>query len=161
MGEDFENKFLKYIKDNNLKSEQIFFDNLVDHKENVLKTIKEKDIDFKDIVKTIVFINLDETLEYGNGVIAIVSAELRVNKEKLKEICKKRIKIASSDQVLILTSYPAGGVPPFGFKGDFYIDKTLLRKDIVYAGGGSLRTLVKTSIKEILKSNNAKHVNIL
>ena len=46
----------KIIKENKIKAEQIFFEELVDHKENVLETIKEKDINFNDIVKTVVFI---------------------------------------------------------------------------------------------------------
>jgi prolyl-tRNA editing enzyme YbaK/EbsC (Cys-tRNA(Pro) deacylase) len=158
---EYEEKFNNYIKENKVKAEQIFFTELVDHVENVLNTIKEKDIDFNDIVKTVVFIDLDKKLEYGNGVMALVSASSRVDKDKLKKICKSKIKISSPDEVLILTGYPAGGVPPFGFKGRFYLDKFLLNKDIVYAGGGSIRTLVKTSIKEILKSNKAEIVDIV
>ena len=158
---EFEEKFISFVKENKVKAEQIFFTELVDHKENVVNTIKEKDIDFNDIVKTVVFVDLDKKLEYGNGVMALVPVNSRVSKDKLKKICKSRIKISSPEQVLILTSYPAGGVPPFGFKGRFYIDNSLKKKDIVYAGGGSIRTLVKTSIKEILKANKAKPVNII
>ncbi|MEK6932534.1 MAG: YbaK/EbsC family protein [Nanoarchaeota archaeon] len=158
---EFEEKFIDYIKENKIKAEQIFFTELVDHKENVVNTIKEKDINFNDIVKTIVFVDLDKKLEYGNGVMALVPANSRVNKDKLRNISKSRIKISSPEQVLILTSYPAGGVPPFGFKGRFYIDNSLKKKEIVYAGGGSIRTLVKTSIKEIVKSNKAGFVEII
>ena len=161
MQKEYEEKFLQYINDNKINAEQIFFTELIDHKENVVNTIKEKNINFHDIVKTVVFIDLDKKLEYGNGVMALVPAESRVNKDKLRKVSKSRIKISSPDQVLILTSYPAGGVPPFGFKGRFYLDKSLLKKDIVYAGGGSLRTLVKTSIKEILKSNKAEVVDLI
>ena len=158
---EFEEKFIDYIKENKIKAEQIFFTELVDHKENVVNTIKEKDINFNDIVKTIVFVDLDKKLEYGNGVMALVPANSRVNKDKLRNISKSRIKISSPEQVLILTSYPACGVPPFGFKGRFYIDNSLKKKEIVYAGGGSIRTLVKTSIKEIVKSNKAGFVEII
>ena len=161
MQKQYEEKLFKHIKENNIKAEQIFFEELVDHKENVLKTIKEKEINFKDIVKTIVFIDLNKELEYGNSVIGIVSSEARVNKEKLRKMSNSKVKIASADQVLILTSYPAGGVPPFGFKARFYLDETLKNKNIVYAGGGSIRTLIKTSINEILKANKAEIVNII
>jgi len=161
MEKQHEEKLFNYIKENKIKAEQIFFKELVDHRENVLKTIKEKDINFNDIVKTVVFIDLNKKLEYGNAVIGIVPANSRVNKDKLRSFSKSRIKIASAEQVLILTSYPAGGVPPFGFKGRFYLDYSLKNKDIVYAGGGSERTLIKTTIKEILKVNNAEIVNII
>jgi len=161
MEEAYEEKLRSYIKKNNIKAEQIFFNNLVDHKENVLKTIKEKEINFKDIVKTVVFVDLNKNEEYGNGVIAIIPAEARVNKDKLRKVSNSKVKIASMEQVLKLTSYPAGGVPPFGFKARFYLDKSLLNKDEVYAGGGSERTLIKTTIKEILKATKAEIVNII
>lgn len=158
---EYEEKFNKYIKENNIKAEQIFFQELVDHKENVLDTIKEKDINFNDIVKTVVFLDLDKKLEYGNAVVAIVPASFRVSKDKLRKINNSRIKISGPDEVLILTSYPAGGVPPFGFKARFYMDESLKNKNEVYAGGGSIRTLVKTTIKEILKATKAEVVNII
>ncbi len=161
MQKEYEEKFLQYITENKVKAEQIFFTELVDHKKNVLNTVKEKDININDIVKTVVFIDLDKKLEYGNGVMALVPADFRVNKDKLRKIADSRVKISSPEQVLILTGYPAGGIPPFGFKGRFYIDNSLKNKNIVYAGGGSIRALVKTSIKEIIKSNKAESVDIV
>ena len=159
--QNYEEKLKSYIKDNNIKAEQLFFDNLVDHRENVLKTIKEKDIGFDDIIKTVVFIDLNKEIDYGNAVIGIVPANSRVNKDKLRKESNSKVKIASADEVLILTGYPAGGVPPFGFKGSFFMDKSLMNKNTVYAGGGSIRTLIKTSIKEVLKTTKSKIVNIL
>lgn len=157
----YEEKLKNYIKENKIKAEQIFFKNLVDHKENVLKIIDEKDINFNDIIKTVVFIDLEKEIKEGNGVIGIVPANSRVSKEKLKKISKARIKIASPEQVLILTTYPAGGVPPFGFKGKFYLDKILTNKEIVYAGGGSVRTLIRTTIKEIVNANKCNIADIV
>jgi prolyl-tRNA editing enzyme YbaK/EbsC (Cys-tRNA(Pro) deacylase) len=157
----YEEKLRNYIKENNIKAKQIFFQELVDHKENVLKTIKEKEINFEDIIKTVVFVDLNKKEEYGNSVVAIIPANSRVNKDKLRKVSKSKVKISSPEQVLILTSYPAGGVPPFGFKARFYLDKSLLNKNEVYAGGGSIRTLIKTTIKEIIKANKAEIVNIL
>ncbi|MEK6835109.1 MAG: YbaK/EbsC family protein [Nanoarchaeota archaeon] len=161
MQKQYEEKFSKYIKENNIKAEQIFFENLVDHKENVVNTIKEKDISFNDIVKTIVFLDLNKKLEYGNAVVGIIPANSRVSKDKLKKESSSKIKISGPDEVLILTSYPAGGVPPFGFKARFYMDESLKDKNEVYAGGGSARTLVKTTIKEILKATKVEVVDII
>jgi prolyl-tRNA editing enzyme YbaK/EbsC (Cys-tRNA(Pro) deacylase) len=154
--QDYEKKFADYIKENNLKAEQIVF------KDDV-KTSKASKVatDNSFIVKTVVFIDLNKELEYGNSVVAIIPGESRVDKTKLRKASNSKVKIASAEQVLILTSYPAGGVPPFGFKARFYLDKILIDKNIVYAGGGSIRTLIKTTIKEILKANNAGIVNII
>ena len=161
MQQFYEEKLRNYIKENKIKAEQIFFEDLVDHKENVLKTIKKKNINFNDIIKTIIFVDLNKKLEYGNAVAGIIPANSRVNINKLRKVSSSKVKIASAEEVLILTIYPAGGVPPFGFKGIFYLDKSLIEKDVVYAGGGSIRTLIKTTIKEILKANKCEIVNIL
>lgn len=154
--QEYEEKLKNYIKENKIKAGQIIF-------ENDVKTSKQAEVQTNNslIVKTVVFIDLNKSLEYGNAVIAIVPANSRVNKYKLRKISNSKVKIASADQVLILTGYPAGGVPPFGFKARFYLDKSLKNKNEVYAGGGSIRTLIKTTIKEILKANKAEIVNII
>ena len=153
---EYEEKLRNYIKDNKIKAEQIIF-------ENDVKTSKQAEVQTDNalIVKTVVFVDLNKSLEYGNGVIAIVPSNSRVDRSKLRKKSDSKVKISSSEEVFILTSYPAGGVPPFGFKGRFYLDKSLENKDVVYAGGGSQRTLIKTTIKEILKANKAEVVNIL
>ena len=153
---NYEENLLMYIKENKIKAEQIFFDEDV-------KTSKQALINTNSsyVIKTIVFVDLDKEVKEGNGIIAIIPAKERVSKEKLKTITKSRVKIASPDQVLKLTNYPAGGVPPFGFKARFYLDKSLKNKNIVYAGGGSLKTLIKITIKEILKTNKTEFVNLI
>lgn len=148
----YESKLKRFIDDNHIDAELMPFNTLVDHKDNVLEAIKDMDIDFKDIVKTVVFIDQDKTIEEGNAVVAIVPGESRVNRVKLKELCNSRIKIAGSEEVLKLTGYPAGGVPPFGYDARFYIDKSLANKEsAIYVGGGSVYSLTRTKISEIIK----------
>ena len=150
----YEQKFQKFIDDNSLDTVLIQFNTLVDHKDNVLEAIKDMNINFDDLVKTIVFYDQDQPLVEGNAVVAIIPGMTRVNRTKVKELCRSRIKIASSNEVLILTGYPAGGVPPFGFKAKFYMDKSLEQKrEEIYAGGGSVYALSKTKISEIIKSD--------
>ncbi len=151
----YEQKFQKFITDNSLDAELVPFDTLVDHKDHVLEAIKDMNISLDDGIKTIVFYDQDKPLLEGNAVIAIVPAMARVDRKKVKELCGSRIKIAGSDEVLQLTGYPAGGVPPFGFQARVYIDISLIKKECyVYAGGGSVYALSKTKISEIIKSNN-------
>jgi len=160
----YEHKFQKFIEDNSLDAELVPFNTLVDHKDNVLEAIKGMNISLDDCIKTIIFYDQDKPLLEGNAVAAIVPAMARVDKTKVKELCKSRIKIAGSEEVLKLTGYPAGGVPPFGFQARFYMDKSLVnlvdptnKKNVennVYAGGGSAYALSKTKISEIIKSDS-------
>jgi len=80
---------------------------------------------------------------------------------KAARIKRGNIDFLKPEEIKEVTGFTLGGVPPFGFEGRFYLDKSLLKKDIVYAGGGSQRTLIKTTIKEILKANESEIVDIL
>jgi prolyl-tRNA editing enzyme YbaK/EbsC (Cys-tRNA(Pro) deacylase) len=160
--QQYESKLKKFIDENGVDAEQVFFDSLVDHKDSVLETIKGLGINFDDIVKTVVFIDQDKSIDEGNAVVAIVPATSRVNRARLKELCNSRIKIAGSEEVLKLTGYPAGGVPPLGFKARFYMHTSLVGKQgIIYAGGGSAHALLKTKISQIIKYGNPLIENII
>ncbi len=151
---EYTEKLLQFIKENDIDAELVHSEALVDHKDNVLEAIKNMNIKFEDIVKTIIFYDQDKPLVEGNAVVAIVPAESRVDRLKVKKLCGSRIKIAGAEDVLKLTGYPAGGVPPFGFKAKWYIDKSLIdKKGTIYAGGGSLNKLLKTRVSEIVKIN--------
>ena len=133
-----ENKLEQFIKENNIDAEFIVFNSLVDNYENDLIALKNLDITFDDVIKTIIFVNQDAPLELGKGVIAIVPANMNVDKVKLKTICNKRIKISGPEEVLKLTDYVAGGVPPIGFAGDIYIDESLTNSSNKYPENTSM-----------------------
>jgi prolyl-tRNA editing enzyme YbaK/EbsC (Cys-tRNA(Pro) deacylase) len=57
---------------------------------------------------------------------------------------KKQVKIATPEQVLAWTGYPAGGVPPFGHPTRLrtWVDPAVLERETVYGGGGAESTLM-------------------
>jgi Cys-tRNA(Pro)/Cys-tRNA(Cys) deacylase len=88
-------------------------------------------------------------------IVAILKGEDRIDKTKLQqESGIEDLKMATSEQVLEKTGYPAGGVPSFGFPAKFLIDKKVLEKEFVYTGGGSEFSLVKVT-PPILRAANA------
>ena len=64
-------------------------------------------------------------------------------------------RIATEGEMLSLTGYPCGGIPSFGYEATFIVDDKVLELDTVYSGGGSENTLVKISVVELLKANQA------
>lgn len=100
-----------------------------------LQTSKDK------IIKTLTFID-----ESGEPILAIVTGEDTVNLKKLaKGIDTKGVRMATPTEVKNHSGYSVGGVPPVGHKVKIrtVIDTKVMRKKIVYGGGGSENSLLE------------------
>jgi prolyl-tRNA editing enzyme YbaK/EbsC (Cys-tRNA(Pro) deacylase) len=76
---------------------------------------------------------------------------------------RKKVKLADPERVLNETGYPVGGMPPFGHRSPLptLLDRRALEKELVFAGGGSDRTLLRISPEEILRAAQAKVLDLL
>jgi len=107
------------------------------------------------IVKSVVFL-VDERpfLVYGCGT-------RRVDFRKLADrlnISRKRVRLANADQVLDLTGYAVGTVPPVGLKTPMpaYMDPAVRQYDVIYAGGGGIDALLRMTSSELLRASKAE-----
>lgn len=66
---------------------------------------------------------------------------------------KRQIRLARPDEVLDVTGYPAGGVPPFGHRQTVpvFVVSSLLAWEVVYGGGGDDRTMMRIRTAELLR----------
>lgn len=66
---------------------------------------------------------------------------------------KRQIRLASAAEVLDVTGYPTGGVPPFGHltPTSVLLNRSLLEYQLVYGGGGNDRTMMKLRTDELLR----------
>lgn len=113
-----------------------------------------------EIVKSILF------LVNGVPVLAITCGPDYVDRRSLAELYgvgRKKVKLADPERVLRETGYPVGGMPPFGHRSPLptLLDRRVLEKKIVFAGGGSDRALVRLSPDEILRASGAKVIDLL
>jgi prolyl-tRNA editing enzyme YbaK/EbsC (Cys-tRNA(Pro) deacylase) len=86
------------------------------------------------IVKSLVF------LADGRPVLVLASGANRVDPVKLALVCgAQTVRRASADDVRLVTGFAIGGVPPLGHTTPLatYIDRDLLRYDVVYAAAGT------------------------
>lgn len=111
------------------------------------------------IIKSVLFLIKDEpedaaVLVIGNGTGQIDSRKLAA----IFDVGRKRVKLASPDQVLARTGFPAGGVPPFGYPSPLatYIDQGVLDQPVVYGGGGDEQTLMRITPQELLRVTGAR-----
>lgn len=107
------------------------------------------------ILKTLLFL-ID-----GQPILAIANGRAHIDRAKLAAkfgVGKKKVKLARAEQVLEITGYPVGAVPPFGHRSRLrtLIDPGVMRFDSVYAGGGEIDCLLHTSPKEILRATGGE-----
>ena len=112
-------------------------------------------VEVNQIVKSVIFWVDDRPfLVYGCGT-------RRVDPRKLAmrlQVGRKRVKLANADQVLDLTGYAVGTVPPLGLKTPMpvYMDPAVRKYEVIYAGGGGIDALLKISTAELLRVSNAE-----
>ncbi len=112
-------------------------------------------VEADQIVKSVIFWVDDRPfLVYGCGT-------RRVDPRKLAmrlQVGRKRVKLANADQVLDLTGYAVGTVPPLGLKTPMpaYMDPAVRQYEVIYAGGGGIDALLKITTAELLRVSNAE-----
>lgn len=149
----YEQKIRDYMFQNNVQGEHLTFEQSC---HSVEAAAKAADATPEDLVKNICLVGDD-----GHLIIGIVKGEDRVSTKR----CGKALgiatpQIATPEEVLAKSGYPSGGVPSFGYTGQFLIDPKVMEKDIVYTGGGSANSLIKMSSKELHRVNQGLIVRI-
>ncbi len=112
-------------------------------------------VEVDQIVKSVVFlVDGKPFLVYGCGV-------RRVDPRKLAErlnVSRKKVRLADADQVLEITGYAVGTVPPVGLKTPMpaFMDPAIQRYETVYAGGGGIDALLRIRSAELLRVSGAE-----
>lgn len=92
----------------------------------------------------------------GTPHLVIANGTTRVGYKALADhlaISRKRLKMASAGQVLDITGFQVGTVPPFGHKMRLptIIESQVMAQDVVYAGGGDINALMRLTTDELLR----------
>jgi prolyl-tRNA editing enzyme YbaK/EbsC (Cys-tRNA(Pro) deacylase) len=105
----------------------------------------------EQICKSLVFIAEESPVLVIASGIAPVSYKLLA---QLLNVNRRKLKIARPDEVLQATGYRVGTVPPFGHPNPLstFVDSGVLEQKILYAGGGSIDTLLKIESTELLRA---------
>lgn len=120
---------------------------------SVAEAARAVDAPEEAFVKSICFVAHDGAL-----VVAVVKGEDRASATRVAAALgvADRPRLASPEEILARTGYPAGGVPPFGFDADWLVDERVMERRGVYAGGGSARALVFVAPEEMLRANGGR-----
>ncbi len=117
-------------------------------------------VDETQIVKSVVF------LVDGRPFVVYACGTRRVDPRKLAQrlnVSRKRVRLAEAEQVLALTGYAVGTVPPVGMKTPMpaFIDPAVLEHAVIYAGGGGINALLKMRSAELQRATQAEAVPLL
>lgn len=102
------------------------------------------------IIKSVLFLADKEP------VVVIASGEARLERKALADylgVSRRRVKIASAEQVLAHTGYVAGSVPPFAYRRPLRTivetAVTQLTYDHLYGGGGDMNALLQLTLPQL------------
>jgi prolyl-tRNA editing enzyme YbaK/EbsC (Cys-tRNA(Pro) deacylase) len=140
--EDYHERLRLFLTSNNVWHRFIEFDEPV-------KTVDQaaRKVPVEKIVKSIVLIDAN-----GEPLLAILPAASRVSLKKIKVILAvKDVRLASPQEVLEHSGYPAGGVTPFNNIKRVLLDAQVLKNETVIAGGGDVDKLVEIRTKDIVQ----------
>ncbi len=75
---------------------------------------------------------------------------------------RKKVRMATPEEVIAYTGYPVGGVPPFGHPHPLptFVDRTVLAQDVLYAGGGDARTMMEVRLETLLRITQGRPVAV-
>lgn len=96
----------------------------------------------------------------GEPVLVIANGTARVNYKHLAHhfgINRKQLRMANAAQVLNITGFTVGTVPPFGHKIRLktFMDHAVLAQTELYAGGGAENALVRIAPSELHRVTGA------
>ena len=103
------------------------------------------------------------SLKVKDRVILVVArGDARLDNKKLKETFGAKARMLSSDEVVILTGHPVGGVCPFGLENplDIYCDVSLQQYDEVLPAAGAIHSAVRISPERMASLTAATWVDV-
>ena len=102
--------------------------------------------------------NLVSETDGGEYVLLIVPGDRRVNlKAAARALGVRRVRLVSFERAGEISGYPPGGTPSIGHKTPMktVIDKSLLKYETIYCGGGSRDRLLELKTKDVLRLSKA------
>ena len=113
-----------------------------------VRTVEQsaRKVSVEKIAKSIVMVDSN-----GESLLAIVPARSKVSHKKIKiALGVKDVRLASPEEVLKHSGYPAGGVSPFSNISRLLLDPQVLKNETVIVGGGDIDRLVEIRTEDIV-----------
>ena len=100
--------------------------------------------------------NLVSETEKGEYVMLIIPGDKKVNLQAAAEsLGASQVSLVPLGQAESISGYPPGGTPSIGHKTHMRValDRSLLKHETIYCGGGSRDRLLELKVEDVLKVN--------
>ncbi len=151
-----------FVRQHALRAELI---RLAEHTPTVEAAARVVGTTVERIVKSVLFL-LEPPSDGGAALLVIANGTARVDYRRVADhvgVSRRRLRLAGAEAVLAVTGYPVGAVPPFAHATPLrtLVDRRVLAQPEVYAGGGTIDTLVRTAPGEIVRATHAEIVDVV
>jgi prolyl-tRNA editing enzyme YbaK/EbsC (Cys-tRNA(Pro) deacylase) len=114
----------------------------------------------EQIIKSILF------MVDAQPVLAIACGLSTIGRRPIADLFgvgKKRVRLATAQQVLEISGFEVGAMPPFGHRQPLHtlVDRRVLEVPEAYAGGGAENALVRLNPQEIQRVTGAEILDLL
>lgn len=135
----------RFIKDHQIKAEIV---HLADETPTVEAAAAAVGVLPEQIGKSVLF------LAAGQPILVIANGTTRIAYKQLADflgISRRQLKLANPQEVLEITGYPVGTVPPFGHPIELrtLMHTAVLEQSQIYVGGGAINALVRINVAEL------------
>lgn len=117
------------------------------------------------IVKTIIIIV--ETKEKNIPMLVIVPGTKKLRQRAVRKLLKEQLnldaldsRLATKEEVLEITGFPVGGVPPISLDMTSLMDQDIYSEKIVFGGGGTANSIIEIPVNLLLQLTNPLSGNI-
>jgi len=150
----------KYIEEEGIRAELVFLEETTPTVEAAAAAVG---VHPRQIGKSLLFMIKGDD---GYRPLLVISNGLsRVGYKKLADylgVSRKRVRIASPQQVEAVTGYDVGTVPPFGHKQAVptLLDESVTALEEIYVGGGAINALLHLQVAELQRVLEAEVVDL-
>jgi Cys-tRNA(Pro) deacylase len=132
---------------------------LPDHTPTVETAAQALGVSVEQIAKSILF------LADGSPMLVIANGLNRIDYKRLADhlgLSRKRVRMATADEVLDIAGYTVGSMPPFGHKIKLrtLMDSRLFAQPEIFAGGGEIDTLLRITPDDIQRVSAGERVEV-
>lgn len=137
---------------------------LPEHTPTVEAAARVLGVPVERIAKSILFV-VDGPGGGAPAVMVVANGAHRVDYRRIAGclgVSRRRLKLAGPAEVLALTGYAVGAVPPLGYPRPLrtLIDARVLAQPEVYAGGGALDAMLRITPAELLRVTPAEIADV-
>lgn len=155
------NDLAQFIEKQEIDAEIVLLD---EHTPTVEAAAEAVGVRPEQIVKSVLFVVKEGDNDY-RPLLVIANGLSRVDYKALADhagTSRRRLRMARPKQVLVMTGYPVGTVPPFGHAQTVptLLDEGVTRQEEVYAGGGAINALMRLPVAELQRVLQAPVVDV-